>query len=108
MKNVDCYRCRKKGHHANMCPKAKPKDSKGTFKVRKEEEPVADKAVEETKSIHQISILFSDLTAEENDPFIRYRIQVYGNRGLGNGVDAERKDVLMLKIWLWGSTGNKE
>ena len=53
MKNVECYRCRKKGNHANMCPKTKSKDSKGTFKVRnEEEEPVADKAVEETKSIH--------------------------------------------------------
>jgi hypothetical protein len=30
---------------------------------------------------------------EENDPFIRYWIKVYGNRGLGNGVDAEGKDV---------------
>ena len=92
MKNVECYRCRKKGHHANMCPKTKSKDSKGTFKVRnEEEEPVADKAVEETKSIHQISILFSDLTAEENDSFIRYRIKVYGNRGLGKGLMQREK-----------------
>ena len=93
MKNVECYRCHKKGHYANKCPEAKPKDSKGTFKVRKVEEPLADKAVEEPKSIHQIRIRFSDLTAEDNDPFIRYWIKVYGNRGLGNGIDAEGKDV---------------
>ena len=54
------------------CPEAKPKDSKGTFKVRKVEKPVADKAVEDPKSIRQIRIRFSDLTAEDNDPFIRY------------------------------------
>ena len=91
MKNVECYRCHKKGQFANKCPEAKPKDSKGTFKVRKVEEP--DKAVEEPKSIRRIRIRFSDLTAEDNDPFIRYWIKVYGNRGLGNGVDAEGKDV---------------
>ena len=79
MKNVECYRCHKKGHDANKCPEAKLKDSKGTFKVRKMEEPVAEKAVEEPKSIRQIRIRFSDLTAEENDPFIRYWIKVYGN-----------------------------
>ena len=50
---------------------------------------MADKAVDEPKSIRQIRIRFSDLTAEDNDPFIRYWIKVYGNRGLGNGVDAE-------------------
>ena len=34
MTNVECYRCHKKGHYANKCPEAKPKNSKGTFKVR--------------------------------------------------------------------------
>jgi len=90
MTNVDCYRCHKKGHYANKCPEAKSKDSKGTFKVRKMEEPEAEKAVEE---IRLIRIRFSDLTMEENDPFIRYWINFYGNRRLGNGVDAEGKDV---------------
>ena len=55
------------------------------------EELLADKAVEEPKSIRESRIHFSDLTAEDNDPFIRYWIKVYGNRGLGNGVDAEGK-----------------
>ena len=93
MAEVECNRCHKKGHYANKCPEAKAKDSKGVFKVRKKEEPVADKAVDEPKSIRQIRIRFSDLTMEEKDPFIRYWIKVYGNRGLGNGIDAEGKDV---------------
>ena len=81
MANVECYRFHKKGHYANKCPEAKAKDSKGVFKVRKMEESVADKAVDEPKSIRQISIRFSDLTMDEKDPFIRYWIKVYGNRG---------------------------
>jgi hypothetical protein len=93
MADVECYRCHKKGHYANKCPEAKAKDSKGVFKVRKMEESVVDKAVEEPKSIRQIRIRFSDLTMEDNDPFIRYWIKVYGNQGLGNGADAEGKDV---------------
>ena len=81
MANVECYRCHKKGHYANKCPEAKEKDSKGAFKVRKIEEPVTEKAVEEPKSIRQIRIRFFDLTMEENDPFIRYSKNVYGNQG---------------------------
>ena len=69
MKNVECYCCHKKGHYANKCPEAKPKDSKRTFNVRKVEKSVADKAEEEPQSIRQICILFSDLTTEDNDPF---------------------------------------
>ena len=50
--------------------------------------------MDETKSIRQIRIRFSDLTMEEKDPFIRYWIiSVYGNRGLGNRVDEKGKDV---------------
>ena len=98
MTNVECYRCHKKDHYVNKCPESKPKNSKGTFKVRKMEEPVAEKAVEEPKSIRQTRIRFSDLTAEENDPFIRYWINVYGNRGLGHGVDAEGKDVRVFVV----------
>ena len=33
-----------------LCLEAKPKDSKGTFKVRKVEDPVLDKVSDETKS----------------------------------------------------------
>ena len=50
-------------------------------------------AVDELKSIRQIRIRFSDLIMEEKDPVIRYWTKVYGNRGLGNGVDVEGKDV---------------
>ena len=74
-------------------PTSAQKPSQSTAKVRKMEEPVAEKAVEEPKSIRLIRIRFSDLTMEENDRFIRYWIKVYGYRGLGNGVDAEGKDV---------------
>ena len=69
----------KKGHYANKCPEANPKDSLGIFKVRKVEELVSHKAVDELKSIHQIRVRFSDINAENNDPFIRYWIKVYGN-----------------------------
>ena len=71
LKNVECYRCHKKGHYANKCLEAKHKDSKGTFKTRKVEEPVSDKAVDGPKSIRQIRIHFSNINAETNDPFIR-------------------------------------
>jgi len=79
---VECYRCHK--NYANNCSEAMPKDGKGTLKVRKVEESVADKDVEESKSIRQICIRFSDLTTEDNHPFVRYWIKVYGNRGLGD------------------------
>ena len=65
MKNVECCRCHKKGHYANKCPEAKPKDSKGTFKVRKMKEPVAEKAVEEPKSIRQIRTRFVSYSGRE-------------------------------------------
>ena len=64
------------------------------WRSRKVKKPVADKAVEELKSISQIRIRFSDLTTEENDPFIRYWIRLYGNWGLGDGIEeAEGNDV---------------
>ena len=69
-------------------PETKPKDSKGTFKVRKVEEPVADKAVEKPKSTRQIRIRVSNLTAEDNDPFIRCRKKFMG---IEDWVDAEGK-----------------
>jgi len=93
LKNVECCRCHKKGHFASKCSEAKPKDSKDTFKVRKVEEPVSEKAVEEPKSLRQIIIRFSDLTAEDNDPFIRYWIKVYRKRRFEDGADSGGKDV---------------
>ena len=76
MAEVECYCCHKKGYYANKCPEAKAKDGKGVFKVRKMEEPVSDKAVEEPKPIRQIRIRFSNLTMEDKDPYIRYWIKV--------------------------------
>ena len=46
--------CHKKSHYAKKCPETKPKDSKGTFKIRKVEEPMTEKASEEPKSVRQI------------------------------------------------------
>ena len=85
LKNPECCRCHK---YANKFSEVKPKDSKRTFKVRKVEEPVLDKVTEEAKSIR---IRFSDLTAEGNDPFIRYWIRVYGNRKSEDGSESEEK-----------------
>ena len=50
MKNVECYQCYKKGHYASKSPEAKPKNNKGTIKVRKVEEPMSQKASKEPKS----------------------------------------------------------
>ena len=52
MKDVECFKCHKKGHSANKCPDAMSKDGKGFFKVRQLEEPSPDK--KEEKSIRQI------------------------------------------------------
>ena len=67
LKNVECYRCHYKGHYANKCPEANPKDRKRTLKVRNVE-AVSEKAVEEPKSIRQIRILFTEMNTENNDP----------------------------------------
>ena len=34
MKDVECFKCHKKGQYANKCPEIKAKDAKGSFKVR--------------------------------------------------------------------------
>ena len=57
MAEVECYRCHKKGHYANKCPEAKAKDSKGVFKARKMEEPVADKLwMSPSQSVKVVSV----------------------------------------------------
>ena len=33
LKDIDCFKCHKKGHYAKKCPDAKAKDGKGYFKV---------------------------------------------------------------------------
>ena len=63
LKDVECFKCHKKGHNANKCPDAKSKDGKGFFKVRQLEEPAMDKKDE--KSIRQIRIRHSDLNQSQ-------------------------------------------
>ena len=64
VKDVECFKCRKKGYYANKCPDEKSKDGKGYFKVRQLEEPVIDK--KDDKSIMQIR--HSDLNRNDLDP----------------------------------------
>ena len=52
IKDVECFKCHKKGHYANKCPDAKAKDGKRFFKVRQLEEQYAEKMNE--KSIRQM------------------------------------------------------
>ena len=62
--------------------------------VQKVEEPLSDKDVDDSKSIRQIRIRYSNIiNAEKNDPFIKYWIKVYGNRKSEDGRDAEGNDV---------------
>jgi hypothetical protein len=79
LKDIECFKCHKKGHYANKCPDAKGKDGKGYFKVRQLEEPSPDKKDE--KSIRQIRIRHSDLNRDDPDPFLRYWIKLYDLAG---------------------------
>ena len=79
LKDIECFKCHKKGHYANKCPDAKGKDGKGFFKVRQLEEPFPDKKDE--KSIRQIRIRHSDLNRDDPDPFLRYWIKIYDLAG---------------------------
>jgi len=56
LKDIECFKCHKKGHCANKCPDAKTKDGKRYFKVRQLEDSSVDKKDE--KSIRQIRIRF--------------------------------------------------
>jgi len=80
LKDVECFKCHKKGHGANKCPDAKIKDGKGFYKVRQLEEPSMDK--KDKKSIRQIRIRHSDLNRNNPDPFLRYWIKLYDLAGL--------------------------
>ena len=79
IKDVECFKCHKKGHYANKCPDAKAKDGKGYFKARQLEDPSVDK--KEDKSIRQIRIRHSDLNTGYQDPFLRYWIKIYDLSG---------------------------
>jgi hypothetical protein len=80
IKDVECFKCYKKGHYANKCPDAKAKDGTGYFKARKLEDPSLDK--KEGKSIRHIRIRHSDHNTGYHDPFLRYWIKIYDLSGL--------------------------
>ena len=69
LKDVECFKCHKKGHYANKCSDAKAKDGIGFIKVRQLEEPSNEKKM---KSIRQIRIRHYDLNRSDSDPFLRY------------------------------------
>ena len=79
LKDVECFKCHKKGHYANKFPDAKVKDRKGFFKVRQLEETSMGK--KEKKSIRQIRIRHLDLNRSDADPFLRYWIKLYDLAG---------------------------
>ena len=74
-----------------------PQEGAESQALRKVEDPVTEKESEDPKLIRQIHILrlihirFSDLTIDDNDPFVRYWIKVYKNQRSGDGIDFEGK-----------------
>ena len=46
IKDVECFKCHKKGHYANKFADVKAKDGKGYFKARQFEDPSVDKKEE--------------------------------------------------------------
>ena len=67
LKDVECYKCHKKGHYANKYPEINAKDAQGPLKVRnmKEENIKED---HEKKSISLIRVLYSDLKKDTKNP----------------------------------------
>jgi len=96
VKDVACFKCHKKGHYANKCPKIKATDAKGAFKVRKVDNSSVKEELE-AKSIRQIRIRYSDLNAEREDPFIRYWIIL---TDLGQLRIGPVKDILLKFSWI--------
>jgi len=81
LKDVECFKCHKKGHYASKCPDAKSKDDKGVFKVRQLEEPapfpsILDQAVNDLigpvhDELHPgyLAYVFVDTSANRNKVF---------------------------------------
>ena len=63
LKDVECFKCHKKGHYANKCPEIKVKDGKPPVKVRKMDDS-GPKSDPEAKSVRQIRIRYSDIEAQ--------------------------------------------
>ena len=53
IKDVECFKCHKKGHYANKCPDAKAKDGTGFFKVRQLVETSAAKNESKINQVDQ-------------------------------------------------------
>ena len=79
IKDVECFKCHKKGNYSNKCPDAKGKDGKEFFKLRQLEDPSVEKKKE--KLIRQIRIRHSDLNCGNYDPFLRHWIKIYDLSG---------------------------
>ena len=70
LKDMECYKCHKKGNYAKKCPEIKAKDTRGSLKVQKMVECITnDNAM--TKYIHQIRVGFSDLETETKATFMK-------------------------------------
>ena len=79
LKDIECFKCHKKGPYENKFSDAKAKDRKGYFNVRQLEDPKDEKKDE--RSIRQIRIRHSDNNSEYHDPFLRYWIMIYDLSG---------------------------
>ena len=85
LKDVECFKCHKKGHYANKCPEIKVKDGKPPVKVRKMEDS-GPKSDPEAKSVRQIRIRYSDIEEQNSDPFMRHWILLKKSRADQIGV----------------------
>ena len=71
-KDVECFKCHKKGHYANKYPEIKAKDAKGAIKERK----VDDSIVKEERK-RNLSVRFASgilISMEREYPIMRYWI----------------------------------
>ena len=78
LKDIECFRCHKKGHYASKCPEIRSKETKSVFKVRKMEETSSEPTSD--TSMRQIRIRYSDLQSTREDVFMRYWVLLF-NKG---------------------------
>jgi hypothetical protein len=94
LKEVECFKCHKKGHYANKCPEAKDKDSKGVFKVRK---LGSSESAESDATIRHVRIRYSDLGSEGSDGFLRYWFLILD---LGDPVQSSTNEGQLAKAFV--------